>query len=107
MKNLTKYICVFVLSLLVSNTLFAQDSSKERIGEITQHEGYYIYFFSTPIDKYETLGFLKEAKVVWSGKPKEMIKLMMKKTRKKYPNADALIIEDIHMNQIRAIKFIL
>ena len=36
---------------------------------------------------------------------KEMYKIMLKKTRKQYPNADGLIIEDIHMNQIRAIKF--
>ena len=104
MRNLTKFVCTFCL-LLMSSSLLAQNSSKERIGEITKHEGYYIYFYSTPIDEYETLGFLKEAKLVWSGKPKEMMKLMMRKTRRKYPNADALIIEDIHMNQIRVIKF--
>ena len=96
---------IFCVTSLMPNTVLSQDSDKEYLGKMQQHEGYYMFFFSTPVEDYTTLGYLKEAKVVWTGKPKEMYKLMLKKTRKQYPNADGLIIEDIHMNRIRAIKF--
>jgi len=99
-------ILILAFSIISFTSVNAQNSNDDRLGIVDTHDNYKIFFFSTPVDEYETLGYLKEAKLVWTGKPKEMFKLMLKKTRKQYPNADALIVEELHMNRVRAIKFI-
>ena len=96
---------ILFVFILFSSFCFSQSSENNRTGNITKVDGYYVYMFSDPTDEYETLGFIKEAKIVWSGKPKEMYNLMFKKIRSQYPNCDAVIVESIDFNRVRAIKF--
>ena len=91
--------------MMAGGVCFGQSSDSERVGIIQKVDGYYIYMFSSPEEDYETLGFIKPARIVWTGKPKEMFRLMMNKIRSNYPNCDAVIVEDIGLNKARAIKF--
>ncbi len=72
---------------------------------VNQEEGYYIFMFSRPQKQYEVLGSIEKEGIVWSGKPKEMFKTILNRTKKKYPKADGIIFKGVAMDQAEAIKF--
>lgn len=72
---------------------------------VNQEEGYYIFMFSRPQKQYEVLGYIEKEGAVWTGKPKEMFKIILNRTKKKYPKADGIIFKGIAMDEAEAIKF--
>ena len=103
-----KLLFLLIVGMSVPTFSYSQSAQivvTDDLAKVFSEDGYLLFMFSAPVQKYSTLGYLKKAKVVWSGKPEEMFKKMIKKVKKQYPNADALIIETGDMNEVRAIKF--
>lgn len=68
------------------------------------YQGYYIYLFSKPVSQYEYLGTVKSGST-WSGKFDQYLEQVIKKAKKDFPNADALVFNGTEVWQCDAIKF--
>jgi hypothetical protein len=68
-------------------------------------QGLYIFILSQPTSQYDYLGTVKKSPMgTWVGFPREMYNGLIQKMKKKYPQADGLIISDIKMRKADAIK---
>lgn len=76
---------------------------KASTAEVEQEEGMYIFYRSKPVKEYEYLGTYKIG-MVWDDKPKLLFNKLIRKTRDKYPDADAVIIDN-ELEKCDAIKF--
>lgn len=72
---------------------------------VNQEEGYYIFMFSRPQKQYEVLGTVEKNGMVWNGKPREMMNIILRRVKKNYPKADGIIFKGIAMDEAEAIKF--
>jgi hypothetical protein len=79
-------------------------SSNRGLAMVEQQQGVYIFMLSNPTSTYEYLGSVKKG-IAWTGQPDEMLNSMIKKIKKEYPNADAIIFTSIDMDKADAIKF--
>jgi hypothetical protein len=71
---------------------------------VDQKEGYYIFVMSKPTTEYEYMGSVKKG-MSWTGAPTEMLNSIIKKVKKDYPKADAIIFTTIDMDKADAVKF--
>ncbi len=94
-----------LLLLSVVIALFAFTSSNDNsLASVEQKEGYYIFLLSKPVQKTEYLGSVKKGMAL-SGEPEEMLNSIIKKVKKEYPKADAIIFTSIDMSKADAVKF--
>jgi uncharacterized protein YgiM (DUF1202 family) len=103
-----KTIIAFLILLFTSIGMFAQTNSQTEQAKATviYDQGLYIFILSKPTAQYDYLGTV--TKSVWgtfSGWPREMYTKLIKKTKKKYPEANGIIISDITMRKADVIKF--
>ena len=67
-------------------------------------DGYQIYVLSVPVDDFEKVGYIKTG-ITWSGHPDQLFNKMLKKAKNEYPTGDAIIIDNINLEQALVIKF--
>jgi hypothetical protein len=72
---------------------------------VDQREGIYIFILSKPQAETEYLGSVKKTGVVMTGSPDEMLKILLKRCKKDFPQAEAIIISDIKMEHADCVKF--
>ena len=84
---------------------FNEDNKNSRICSVDSFEGMYIFLQSNPNSEFQEIGSVKKTGLVWTGKPKEMFRIILKKAKKDYPDADGLIFDDINMDHASVIKF--
>lgn len=77
--------------------------AKNNLSEVVQVEGMYIFYLSKPLAPYDYLGTYRII-LIWKNTPDRCLSKLIRKTRKKFPNAQAIIITP-DMNQCDAIKF--
>ena len=94
---------ILFLSLLLFP--FLNSDQDKSAGVVEQSEGKYVYIQSKPTSEYEVLGTVKKTGLVWSGKPKEMYRTILRRAQKDYPNCEAVIFEDIDMDHATCVKF--
>lgn len=95
------------LSTLVAFTVATYDPKKST-GEVEQFEGYYIFVDSRPVMEYEYLGTVKGPSLsMGSGQYTAVRDKLIKRAKKDYPRADALIFtfKDGGTDKVDAIKF--
>lgn len=68
------------------------------------NQGYFIFHYCKPAEDYLYLG-TEKIKISWSGKPAEMLEIMIKKARKNYPESNGIIFTGQEMDQAQIIKF--
>ncbi len=91
---------------LLALVLFAfVQTTNENSAIVNKIDGYYIFIESKPLKEYEVLGDIKSPGVVWNGRPAEMMNVMMKRLKKDYPKADAILFESHKLEQAKAIQF--
>lgn len=73
--------------------------------KVEQHDGLYVFMFSKPAAAYEVLGTIEKKGLVASGKPDEMLQLMIKKAKKDHPSAQGIIFTEVNMFKADCIKF--
>lgn len=97
------FIVLFLVSLLWSG--FVQDClTSKATATVEQQDALYIFYKSKPCSKYEELGTVKVT-ISMTGKPEEMLELLVKKSKKNFPTGEALIIADSDMNSASVVKF--
>lgn len=65
----------------------------------------YIFIRSKPLTEYEFLGKVNMPEVVWTGRPREMMNIAVKRTVKQFPKADAIVIQSDNFGNVDAITF--
>lgn len=95
----------FVLGMLLTLSLSFAVAYEPTLAtaEVEKVEGIYIFYRSEPVKEYEYIGTHK-VKLSWTGQPDEMFGLLVKKSKKKFPELQAIIISD-DMEKCDAIKF--
>jgi hypothetical protein len=68
-------------------------------------EGMNVFIQSRPSTDFQVLGDVKKTGIVWTGKPKEMYRTLLRRAKKDYPKADGIIFEDIDMDHATVVKF--
>jgi len=96
-------ITFFAFSFLSISAI--ETSTNKRLAEVNQKEGFLIFMQSQPVAEYEVLGTVKKTGLTWTGSPEELFNTLMKRAKKDYPKADAIIFEDIELNHATCIKF--
>lgn len=87
---------LFLISaLLFSINSFAGVNDSAKVERI---EGIYVFNFSKPVGNYDYNGTIKKSFAI-SGAPAEMINSLIKKCKKEYPTANAIIITSIDMDK--------
>lgn len=99
----TKILIPFVL-LALFLTAFTLVSDK-RSATVEDREGVYIFMFSKPTAEYEYLGTVKKTGIVWTGEPKEMFNILLRRCKKDYPDADGIIFSDVSLDHADCVKF--
>jgi len=79
-----------------------QDPSAAKVDQV---EGIYVFMLSKPTAAYETLGSIEKKGIVASGKPSEMLQLMVKKAKKEYPTTQGIIFTATDMYKADCVKF--
>lgn len=95
------------LSAIVGFSYIKYDVRKST-GEVDQLQGYYIFVDSKPVMEYEYMGTVKGPSVSFgSGQYQSVRDVLIKRAKKDYPTADALIFtfKDGGTDRCDAIKF--
>lgn len=73
-------------------------------GLIYQQEGIYVFVLCKPQLDYEILGIVKKPDAMIAESHHKMINMLLQYCKKEYPNAEAIIISDIKMEQADCIR---
>lgn len=106
MKNFSYGVFVGLsLILLVAFSLNKQEV-KNNAAEVNRVNSVYVFTDSYPIKQYEVLGHVKVA-ATWDGSYESSRNQLIKKAKKEFPNAEAIIIYPNHNGTDKAdvIKF--
>lgn len=87
----TKTTLVLAAILIVFSSLTIKQENKKNLATPDQVEGLYIFSFSKPASETTFLGTVK-ASITLTGNNTEAINKMVKKARKEYPTAQAIIV---------------
>lgn len=71
---------------------------------VEQEQGIFIFIKSKPVAEYQYLGSVKKSFAL-TGSPNEMLKSMLSKCKKEYPQADGLIFNSIDLDKADCVKF--
>jgi hypothetical protein len=88
------FIAVLSLPLFVP---FADENKKDD-ATVEQSEGLYIFIMSKPVAETNYLGTLKVGSTITDNP----LHTLIKKCRKEYPGAEALIIDDVNLQKAKA-----
>lgn len=92
------------LLVITSLTSFKLAPDNKATATVERQEGLLIFMLSKPVADYEYLGTVK-IKAAWTGEPTEMLNISIKKVKKEYPQAEAIIFTSVGMDKADAIKF--
>lgn len=92
--TMKKSLSISIIALfIVAVSLFSFNNPNRKTAEVRQIDGVFIYYMSTPVDKYEALGTVDNSGIISSKKPEALIPYMLKRLKKQYPNANGIIME--------------
>jgi len=101
MKKLILGIIIGVGFTALVGAGVAEYAVSKKTAEVNQESGLYIFSDSKPVKEYEYLGTVKV--VTFQGIYKEAIPALIKKAKKEYPSAEAIIYIDTEKADV--IKF--
>jgi len=108
-KTALKSSALLLLCLLTLTVTFSQETNSNNSknhGSVEMAEGMNVFLQARPSSNFKVLGDVKKTGLVWSGKPKEMYRIILRRAKKDYPEADGIIFEDIDMDHATVIKSI-
>lgn len=101
----------FILPLMILLTAFIMSftvNSDYRIArktaEVKQIQGLYIFFCAEPVMDYKYLGSCEKAST-WDDDTDSRINAIIKKCKKEYPYADAIVFRELDLLKCDCIKF--
>lgn len=90
-----KLIYPFICALLIFSSIAATVAyeAKNSTAEVEQYEGIFIFTDSKPVKEYDYLGTIKGPSITWDGGQYFGLRnSLIKKCKKDYPSANALIL---------------
>jgi len=84
---------VGIIIISVTGFKIAAYELKQNTAEVEQVDGFFIFYKSKPVKDYERVGHYK-IEVAWKGDPESLLKQLLNKSMKKYPNGNGLIIAE-------------
>ena len=94
-------VLLIIITIGAAFKLVADNS----MATVEQTEGIYVFMLSKPVGKYEYMGTVEKKGIVMSGKPEEMLNIMIKKAKKEYPQCQAIVFTKVDMYKADCIKF--
>lgn len=94
---------LLLLSFFLLSFVMYRMEVKPNIAEVESNQGMFIFYRSKPLMEYEYIGTYK-VQLIWENKPNLLFDKLIRKTKDKFPNADAIIIND-NMDKCDAIRF--
>ena len=97
-----------VISCFVIIALFAfkpSEQFKKDYASVNRISGLYVFIESKPMADYDVVGTVKKTGLVWNGRGKEMLDILIRRAQKDYPDCDGIIFDDIMMDHATCIKF--
>lgn len=82
-----KLFTIILIAVIFSLTAFKIAQNTKATATVEQKQGLYIFILSKPTTEYTYLGSVKKS-VAWTGKPEEMLNVMIKKMLKEYPKLE-------------------
>lgn len=100
---------IIFLFLCASLTITAQSINVSAGGNrdnglIYQQEGIYIFVLCKPQLDYEVIGTVKNSNIIITKNRYEMLNMLLICCKEEYPDAEAIIISDIKMEQAECIR---
>ncbi len=99
-----KAFAIFVLIGLIVMSFMPPTDNKDQ-ATVNQVEGIYVYALSKPNAETTYLGTVEIGGIVSSTKAGHMLKLLIEKTKKKFPTAQAIIITNEDFEKCDAVTF--
>ncbi len=99
---------LFIISAiaLVSFSAFTYRTLAVKTAEVEQRQGVYVFYKGQkPTGNYEYIGTVESGAMIKNYKLSYLVPLMIERTKKKYPNADAVIFVEEDLWKCDAIKF--
>ncbi len=103
MKKRTNFILFTAILVVIVMAMKPMYETTKATAEVFQEEGLYIFYRSKPVKEYDYIGTYKVG-MVWDDKPKLLFAKIVKKVKKEFPEAQAVIIDN-DMGKCDAIKF--
>lgn len=92
------------LLLAAPSFMFAQEQTKKNLAIVNEVDGYYVFVACKPVAAYEEMGKY-DAGFTINGEPDELYTKIIKKLKRDYPKADAVIIESANLKKAIAIRW--
>lgn len=102
MKTIT--IMIAAIAIIAAGSAFTYKTLTKSGATVEQTEGIYIFYKSKPTSEYDYLGTVNCPAFVNSVKPEGMLTAMLKKLKKDFTTADAIIFSDASMEKADAVK---
>lgn len=99
---------VFVLGIIsfLSLSAFAYKIVSGRTAEVEQRQGVFIYYKGQkPVDAYEYVGTVESGSIIKNYKLSYLVPMMLERTKKKYPEAEAIIFVEEDLWKCDVIRF--
>lgn len=99
-----KQTFIFMLfALMTAGSIQAQDT--KNAATVTKEQGIYIFMCAEPVTPYDYLGTVKAPAVTMGGTFEESLTVILKRVKKDYPQAEAIIFNSSNSNKVDAIRF--
>ncbi len=99
-------IFIVAIATVISLSAFTYKVLSSKTAEVEQRQGVYVFYKGQkPVGDYEYLGTVESGAVIKNYKLSYLVPLMIERTKKKYPNADAVIFVEEDLWKCDAIKF--
>ena len=99
---------IFIIATLtvMSLSAFTYKVLSNKTAEVEQRQGVYVFYKGQkPIGNYDYIGTVESGAMIKNYKLSYLVPLMIERTKKKYPNADAVIFVEEDLWKCDAIKF--
>ena len=104
MKNLIKGILIGLSLVLLVAFATTSLQTEKSTGKVKQIQGLYVFFASEPVMETEYLGTVKAVTKI-SNSSEARLDAVIKKCKKKHPNAEAVVFSKIDLLEADAVKF--
>lgn len=91
MKN--SFIIAVLAVFMVSAGLFSFKPHDKKLAEVKQYDGIFIYYLSEPVGDFEQLGKVSNSGIIMNNKPETVLPFMLKRLKRDFPKANAIIFE--------------
>ena len=94
---------ILIITLALTGLSFT--GPQEGAANAERLHGLYIFLYSQPADDYEYLGKVNMPEVVWSGETSKLAAIAVKRAKRQYKQADAVIVNHGNFSHVDAIRF--